>query len=117
MSQPCPEAIRLRHELESCSKEKDDQIDSLSHQVNGIRGDLLRIDGDMKKLTIEVSNISVSLKTIADNTTQFMEVAHMYQHIKGFGFVVKNLGVLLVGAAALTTAVIYLSGVHISIGA
>ncbi len=116
MTTPCPEAQRIREELESCSREKDAQIDSLEHQVNGIRGDLMRIDGDLNTLTVSVKEMSQSMGVIAANTTEFMEVMHMYQNVKGFSWVVKNGAVTLIGASALVTAVVFLSGVKIHIG-
>lgn len=116
MTQPCPEADKIREELRRCSDEKDAQIDSLAHQVNGIRGDLMRLDGDLKTLTVAVKEMSQSMSVIAANTTEFMEVMHMYQNVKGFSWVVKNGAIALIGASALITAVIMLAGVKIHIG-
>lgn len=112
----CQGLVELRDELESCSAEKDAQINSLAHQLGGVRGDLLRIDGELKTLTKSVEDISQSLHIIATNTTQFMEVAQMYQNFKGFGFVVKNGGTVLVTLAAVIAALVYLAGVSIHIG-
>lgn len=112
----CEGLQRLKEEIDACSAEKDAQINSLAHQLSGLRGDLLRIDGDLKNLTNSVEKMSTSLEVIAANTTQFMEVAQMYQNFKGFGFVVKNIGVIFIGAAALVTAIIFLAGLKISIG-
>lgn len=114
--EPCPHAEKIREELRHCSAEKDAQIDSLAHQVNGIRGDLMRLDGDLKTLTVSVKEMSLSIGVIADNTTQFMDVLHMYQNVKGFSWVVKNGAVALIGASALITAIVFLAGVKIHIG-
>lgn len=116
MNPHCPEAEKIREELRQCSNEKDAQIDSLAHQVNGIRGDLMRIDGDLKTLTVSVKEMSQSLSVIAANTTEFIEVTHLYQHVKGFSWVVKNGAIALISAAALVTAIIFMSGVKIHIG-
>lgn len=112
----CDGLDKLRVDLKQCSAEKDAQIDSLSHQVNGIRGDLMRLDGDLKTLTVAVKEMSQSMSVIAANTTEFMEVMHMYQHVKGFSWVVKNGAIALIGASALITAVVMLAGVKIHIG-
>ena len=116
MTIQCPEAAKISEDLMRCSAEKDAQIDSLAHQVNGIRGDLMRLDGDLKKLTVSVEDMSKSIGVIADNTTQFMDVLHMYQNVKGFSWVVKNGAVALIGASALITAIVFLAGVKIHIG-
>lgn len=76
----------------------------------------MRIDGDIKNMTHEMSEISMALKTIASNTTQFMEVAAMYQNFKGFGFVVKNISLILVGLSASVAAIIVISGIRFSVG-
>ena len=116
MSEPCEEVQKLRIELLSCSSEKDAQINNLSHQMNGMHGDMMRIDGDIRNLTKAVTDISSALDVIAKNTTQISEVIALYQNFKGFGFVVKNIGVVLIGTAALVTAVIFLTGVRFSVG-
>jgi len=116
MIQACPEALQLRRDLESCSREKDQQIDGLAKQFNAMRGDLMRIDGDIKTLTVAVTDISRALDVIAGNTTQLAEVITLYQNVKGFSFVMKNLGALLVGSAAVATAIIFMLGLRISIG-
>lgn len=113
----CEDARAVHEELRSCSSEKGDQISSLSHMVNGMHGDLMRIEGDMKVLTSNVIEISAALKTIAENTTQFMEVAKIYRDIKGFGFVVKNIGAILIGTAAVITSIVLISGVRLTVGA
>ncbi len=118
----CSGLEALRRELDACSVEKDAQIESLAHQINGMRGDLMRVDGDLlhmntelKNLTTSVDRVSKSLETIAANTTQFMEVAVMYQNFKGFGFVVKNLGAILLAVAAVLAALVYLKDSDIQI--
>jgi hypothetical protein len=117
MIQACEEAIQLRHDLQQCSDEKDQQIHGLSLQFNAMRGDMLRIDGDIQHLTKSVDKVNDSLKVIADNTTQLTEMISLYNNFKGFGFVVKNLGVIVIGTAALLTAVIFLSDMKITLGA
>jgi hypothetical protein len=117
MTQACEEASQLRHEMATYSAEKDQQIDSLAKQFNAMRGDLLRIDGDIKTLTVAVTDISRALDVIAHNTTAITEMIQVYNNFKGFGFVMKNLGVILIGSSAFVTAVIFLTGVKIHIGA
>lgn len=116
MTQICPDAIRLRHDLEQCSAEKEAQIDSLSHQINGIRSDMMRLDGDLNALTVSVTKMGGSIDVIAANTTEFMELMRAYKNIKGFGWVVKNSVFLLIGTSAFITAVVYLVGVKFHIG-
>jgi len=114
--QTCQEAAAIRRELEACSRDKDAQIDSLAHQVSGVRGDLMRIDSDIKNMTKEMSEISGALHTIAENTTKISEVIDLYQNLKGFGFVMRHMSKILIGGAAIAAALIYLNGLQFHIG-
>lgn len=114
--QPCDDLERLRSDLSSCSIEKDAQINSLAHQVQGMHGDLMRIDGDIKTMTVTIAKISTALDTIAANTTQITEVIQIYQNFKGFGVVTKQLALAVVGLASLAAAVVAISGFKITIG-
>ena len=108
----------LREEIMECSNAKDVQLASLALQVQGMHGDLSRIDKDIKVLTAAVTDISKALDTIAKNTTAISDVLLIYQNLRGFGSVTKYIAVAVVGVSALAAAVIYLLGlqVHIAVG-
>jgi hypothetical protein len=117
MTQTCSGLEQLRRDHESCDSDKNQQIDGLAKQFSAMRGDMLRIEGDLNSLAKAVTNISRALDIIASNTTAITEVVKVYQNIKGFGFVVKNVSVILVGFAAFVAAAIFLLGVKVNIGA
>lgn len=112
----CGQIETLRNELNACSANKDAQINSLSYEVHGMRGDFMRMDGDVKTLTKTMGEISNAVKTIADNTTVITEFIQLYNNFKGFIFVMKHGGKILVALAAVLAALVYLNGLQLHIG-
>ena len=66
---------------------------------------------------VAVQSVQGMKQINAQNTTATSEVIKVYNDFKGFGFVVKNGAIVVIGVSALVTAVIFLTGVKIHIGA